>query len=72
MREIVSAFRPSRFEIAVEDTDRIAANHILWSRDGVRGNRHTADQSFERNDAEGIGHNLRTRQIEREKCCEVF
>src|SRR5271166_1677835 len=44
-----------RFEIFVEHADRIVADHILWSRDGVRGNRNAAGQRFELNDAECVG-----------------
>jgi hypothetical protein len=44
-----------RFEILVEHADRIAPNHVLWSRNGVRGNRHAAGQCLELNDAECVG-----------------
>ena len=44
-----------RFEILVERTDRVVANHALWSRDGVRGNRNAAGQRFELNNAKCVG-----------------
>ena len=44
-----------RFEILVEHSDRIAADHIPWSRYGVRGNRNAAGQRLELNDAECVG-----------------
>ena len=44
-----------RFEILVERADRIAANHVPWSRNGVRGNRNAARQRLQLNDAESVG-----------------
>src|SRR6266404_2021517 len=44
-----------RSEILAEHADRIAANHVLWPRDGVRGDRNAAGQRFELNDAECVG-----------------
>jgi len=35
-----------RFEILVEHTDRIAANHVPWSRNGICGDRNAAGQRF--------------------------
>src|SRR5271166_320346 len=48
-------FEAGGIEIFTEHADRIAADHILWSRDGVCGNRHAASQRFELNDAECVG-----------------
>jgi len=58
-----------RFEIFGENADRVAANHILWSRDGVRGNRHAAGQRFELNDAECVGSAREREHVCRRKMC---
>src|SRR6516225_549790 len=42
-------------EILVENSDGIATNHVLWSRNGVRRHWNTAGQRFELNDAKCIG-----------------
>ena len=42
-------------EVLIEHADRIAANYILWSRDGVGGNRNAAGQRFELDDAKCVG-----------------
>jgi len=58
-----------RSEILAEHADRIAANHVLWSRDGVRGNRNAAGQRFELNDAECVGSAWKHEYVCRRKMC---
>ena len=57
----------SRFEILVERTDRIAANHVLRSRNGICGDRNAAGQRFELNDAERVGSARKHKYVGRRK-----
>jgi len=58
-----------RSEILAEHADRIAANHVLWSWDGVRSNRNAAGQRFELNDAECVGSARENEYVRRRKVC---
>jgi hypothetical protein len=58
-----------RFEILAKHADRIAANHVLWSWDGVRSNRNAAGQRFELNDAECVGSARENEYVCRRKMC---
>jgi len=70
-RKFVSALRQADLRSLAEHADRIAANHVLWSRDGVRGNRNAPQASrFELNDAECVGFGLgNTNTSARRKMC---
>jgi hypothetical protein len=58
-----------RFEILVKHADRIVANDVPRSRDGIRGNRNAAGQRFELNDAERVGSAREHEYVCRCKMC---
>ena len=61
------SLKAGRSEILVEHADRIAANHVLWSRNGICGNWNAAGQRFELNDAECVGSARKHKYVCRRK-----
>src|SRR5271167_2903878 len=60
-----------RFKILGQHADRIAADHVLRSRNGIRGNRNAAGQRLELNDAECVGSAGKHEYVCcREMCCQ--
>src|SRR6516164_910396 len=67
------SFEAGGFEVLVEHADRIAADYVARSRNGIGRNRYAAGQCLELNEAKSIGPAWKHEHIRRgEMRCEVF
>jgi len=67
------SFEAGGFEILVENADRIAADYVPRSRNGISRNRDAAGQCFELNEAKRIGPARKHEHVRRgEMRCEGF